>query len=94
MSKTYNAAQKRAMGYHRLPFAYYRLPIAVQVIFRMLKSHVDKFARVDCEDKTIAYSRFDDATKQWVRTTMTEQEAKRIFMDLWPDGHHIYNDIH
>ena len=94
MPKKYNASQLRAMSHHGLPFAYYRLPIAVQIVYRLLKTHVDKFARVDCHYKTIAYSRFNSTTQEWVRTTMTEQESKRIFMDLWPDGHHIYNDIH
>lgn len=92
MSNTSPAANNAAND-HRLPFSFYRLPVGVQVVFRSIRVHLDKYARVDCKSGAITYSRWCDTTHSYIRVLMEKKEAKRIFMDLYPDGCHQYHDV-
>lgn len=68
----------------RLPYSFFNMPIATQIMYRRIRSHVDKFAKVDFPHQSIEYSRWCPVTHGYIRSTLTRTEAQRIFDDLYP----------
>lgn len=68
----------------RVPHTFFYSPIAVQCMYRIIRAHLDKYARVDFKSHSIGYSRWDEASRSYIRCTMTRTEAQRVFDDLYP----------
>ena len=69
----------------RVPYSFYMAPVATQVMYRILKAHVDKYARVDLKYHSIGYSAWDDTAGEYVKCSMTLTEARRVFLELYPE---------
>lgn len=63
----------------RYNFNFYHQPVFVQVVYKLLQLHIDKYARL-AKDGTITYTRKD--SPKTVRTQPVA-ESKRIFEDLY-----------
>ena len=68
----------------RVPHTFFYSPIAVQCMYRIIRAHIDKYARVDFRTHEIGYSRWDEVTRSYIRCIMTRDEAQRVFTDLYP----------
>ena len=53
-------------------------------MYRIIKAHVDKYARVDLKYQSIGYSAWDDSTHSYVKCIMSRTEAQRVFNELYP----------
>lgn len=69
----------------RVPYSFFFTPIAVQCMYRIIKAHVDKYARVDLKYQSIGYSSWDDSTSSYVKCIMSRTEAQRVFLELYPE---------
>ena len=69
---------------YRLPYSFYNMPIATQVMYRRIRALVDKFAKVNFPNQSIEYSRWCPVTHGYIRSVLTRTEAQRIFSDLYP----------
>ena len=69
----------------RVPYSFFMTPIATQVMYRIIKAHVDKYARVDLKYQSIGYSAWDDSTHSYVKCIMSSAEAQRVFLELYPE---------
>lgn len=66
-----------------LPMAFYKLPIAVQVVFQRLRQLVDRFAFIDCRTGVIKYTRKDTPK---VKRVFTKQQSQTLFNDLYRES--------
>ena len=69
---------------YRLPYSFYNMPIATQVMYRRIRALVDKFAKVNFPNQSVEYSRWCPVTHGYIRSVLTRTEAQRIFDDLYP----------
>ena len=69
----------------RVPYSFFMTPVAVQCMYRIIKAHVDKYARVDLKYQSIGYSAWDDAAQSYVKCIMSRTEAQRVFLELYPE---------
>lgn len=63
------------------PFAFYKLPIATQIAFLLVRDLADKFAYFDTKKCEIRYHERSNPTKLKI---INRQEARRIFFELHP----------
>lgn len=68
----------------RVPYSFFLTPVAIQCMYRIIRAHVDKYARVDLKYQSIGYSRWDEAAHAYIKCTMTRTEAQRVFNELYP----------
>jgi len=69
----------------RVPYSFFFTPVAVQCMYRVIRAHIDKYARVDLKYQSIGYSRWDEETHNYIKCTMTRTEAQRVFDELYSD---------
>lgn len=68
----------------RVPYSFYLMPIATQVMYRIIRAHLDKYARADIKYHSITYSRWCDTTHTYIKCSMTRTEAQRVYNELYP----------
>ena len=68
---------------NHLPMAFFKLPIAVQVVFQRLRQLVDRFAYIDCRTGVIKYTRKDTPN---VKRAFTKQQSQDLFNDLYRES--------
>jgi len=64
------------------PFAFYRLPLATQVVFLRMRDLADKFAYIDTKKCEI---RFHERSNPKKLKIINRTEARRIFFELYPE---------
>ena len=67
-----------------MPMAFYRLPIATQVVFFKIRDLADKFVYVDIKKCEI---RFHERSNPKVLKSIDRAECRRIFYDLYPKAY-------
>lgn len=69
----------------RVPYSFFQMPTSTQVMYRIIRAHIDKYARCDIKHHSIQYSRWCNLEHTYIRCTMTRSEAQRVFEELYPD---------
>ena len=67
-----------------MPMAFYRLPIATQVVFFKIRDLADKFVYVDIKKCEI---RFHERSNPKVLKSIDRATCRRIFYDLYPKAY-------
>ena len=68
----------------RLPYSFFNMPLGTQIMYRLIRAHVDKFAKVSFPHQSVEYSRWCNVTHTYVRVIMTRTECKRVCDELYP----------
>lgn len=64
------------------PFAFYKLPLAMQIVFLRIRDLADKYAYVDTKTCEI---RFHERSNPKQLKVIDRAEARRIFFELYPE---------